>query len=216
MGPSSKRFSCVAQYGWPPHNVSIKYSLLEMSQRCLPASLSFSKHIPARTNAWFLTAVWWKCPPRSPHKPLTLRVVLLLLPFAWPAQQYFQSIPPAMIKFRLIFYGVITLIFIVNVIGHYVIQLVRLLAFIRMHSFVSLNFTWEGVIIITARDITARRFILIWCLSTDLIDLINFRTWTVSLGHYKELIVLFFKSFKLRCAFIFRLMVMLDISGPLA
>ena len=77
---------------------------------------------------------------------------------------------------------VITLIPILNFIGHYSIQLVYLLVFNSMYYFISLTVTREGGIRITDRDTTARVIVLLVCLGKDLLNIIQLTRCAVVLG----------------------------------
>ena len=58
-------------------------------------------------------------------------------------------------------HGVIALNFILNVIGQYMIELVHLIAFIKLHSFFLFSANRYGVIKINARAIAARGYTFI-------------------------------------------------------
>ena len=86
--------------------------------------------------------------------------------------------------------------------------------FIGLSSFVSLTVTREVGIIITSRYITARFKTILGCLGFDLFDIIDLTTWIQALGNTKWRLVLFHEIFLTPFQFLFRFMILLDISGP--
>ena len=90
------------------------------------------------------------------------------------------------------------------------IEIIYLVSFRRLYSFISLTITGEGRIIINARDTVDEGTILPRCLGSDFLDLLQITTCAGELDNYIHYFVLLLEIFQLPLKLLFRLLKLLN------